>query len=75
MVRIGGNSSGGFQDGWEGQGGNGPYVEEEDIELGFEHLLSDLRQEIIARLCESADSKAQVVFDGDTCDQTFMDEI
>ena len=22
LVRIGGNSSGGFQDGWEGQGGN-----------------------------------------------------
>jgi len=40
---------------------NGPYVEEEDIELGFEPLLSDLRLEIIARLCESADSKAQAL--------------
>ena len=43
----------------------GENVEEgEDSKLGFELLFSDLRLEIIARLCESVDSKAQVVFDG-----------
>ena len=43
---------------------NGPNVEEgEDLKLGFELLLTDLRLEILARLCESVDSKAQVVFD------------
>ena len=36
---------------------------EEDSKLGFEHLVSDLRLEIIARLCESVDTKAEVVFD------------
>ena len=43
----------------------GENVEEgEDSKLSFELLFSDLRLEIIARLCESVDSKAQVVFDG-----------
>ena len=51
---------------------NGPYVEEEDTKLGFEPLLSDLRLEIIARLCESADSKAQVVFDSDMIRHLWM---
>ena len=36
---------------------------ENESNFGFEHLLSDLRLEILARLCESVDGKAQVEFD------------
>ena len=34
--------------------------EEEESKLGFEHLVSDLRLEIIARLCESVNAKSEV---------------
>ena len=57
-------------------GENGPNVEEgEDSKLGFELLLTDLRLEILARLCESVDSKAQVVFDGKMIRQLWIIKI
>ena len=39
--------------------------EEEDSELSFDCLVSDLRSKIITNLCESGDAKAEVAFDGE----------
>ena len=50
-------------------GGHGLNEEKEGyLRLGFEHLVSDLGMEIISRLCEPVDSKAEVVFDSEMID-------
>ena len=57
-------------------GGHGLNEEkEEDSKLGFEHLVSDLRLEIIGRLCESVDTKAEVVFDSKTIRHVFASNV
>ena len=50
-------------------GGHGSDEEKEGYsQLGFEHLVSDLGTEIISRLCEPVNTKAEVVFDSEIID-------